>query len=106
MIKLKFKKGDLVKVISGKHKGVEGPIMKIIRVKNRVVIEGITNTKHVKPSQDNTEGGIQAVPASIHISNIALIDPKNKKETTKISYQINDNGKKTRIARKSKAHLA
>ncbi|AGM25822.1 50S ribosomal protein L24 [Spiroplasma syrphidicola EA-1] len=106
MNKFKFKKGDLVKVISGKHKGVEGPIMKVLREKNRVIIKGITNTKHVKPSQDNTEGGIQQVPASVHISNVALIDPKNKKETTKIGYQVNDNGKKIRVARKSKAHLA
>lgn len=106
MNKFKFKKGDLVKVIAGKHKGTEGPIIRILREKSRVLIEGITNIKHVKPSQDNTEGGIQQVPASVHISNVALIDPKNKKEITKISYQISDNGKKVRIARKSKAHLA
>ncbi|UZQ29757.1 MAG: 50S ribosomal protein L24 [Spiroplasma phoeniceum] len=106
MNKVKFKKGDLVKVIAGKHKGTEGPIVRVLREKSRVVIEGITNIKHVKPSQDNTEGGIQQVPASVHISNVALIDPKNKKEITKISYQIADNDKKVRIARKSKAHLA
>ncbi|MFX4056758.1 MAG: 50S ribosomal protein L24 [Spiroplasma sp. hy2] len=106
MNKVKFKKGDLVKVIAGKHKGTEGPIIRVLREKSRVVIEGITNIKHVKPSQDNTEGRIQQVPASVHISNVALIDPKNKKEVTKISYQIADNGKKDRIARKSKAHLA
>ncbi len=106
MNKVKFKKGDLVKVIAGKHKGTEGPIIRVLREKSRVVIEGITNIKHVKPSQDNTEGGIQQVPASVNISNVALIDPKNKKEITKISYQIADNGKKVRIARKSKAHLA
>lgn len=106
MNKVKFKKGDLVKVIAGKHKGTEGPIIRVLREKSRVLIEGITNIKHVKPSQDNTEGGIHQVPASVHISNVALIDPKNKKEITKISYQIADNGKKVRIARKSKAHLA
>ncbi|GAA6238977.1 MAG: 50S ribosomal protein L24 [Spiroplasma phoeniceum] len=106
MNKVKFKKGDLVKVIAGKHKGTEGPIIRVLREKSLVVIEGITNIKHVKPSQDNTEGGIQQVPASVHISNVALIDPKNKKEITKISYQIANNGKKVRIARKSKAHLA
>ncbi|PQP79450.1 50S ribosomal protein L24 [Spiroplasma sp. ChiS] len=106
MDKVKFKKGDLVKVIAGKYKGTEGPIIRVLREKSRVVIEGITNIKHVKPSQDNTEAGIQQVPASVHISNVALIDPKNKKEITKISYQIADNGKKVRIARKSKAHLA
>lgn len=106
MNKVKFKKGDLVKVIAGKHKGTEGPIIRVLREKSRVVIEGITNIKHVKPSQDNTEGGIQQVPASVHISNVSLIDPKRKKEITKISYQIADNGKKVRIARKSKAHLA
>ncbi len=106
MNKVKFKKGDLVKVIAGKHKGTEGPIIRVLHEKSRALIEGITNIKHVKPSQDSTEGGIKQVPASVHISNVALIDPKNKKEITKISYQIADNGKKVRIARKSKAHLA
>ncbi|WP_374696352.1 50S ribosomal protein L24 [Spiroplasma endosymbiont of Polydrusus formosus] len=106
MNKFKFKKGDLVKIVAGKHKGTEGPIISVLHKKSRVIIEGITNVKHVKPSQNNTEGGIRQVPASVHISNVALIDPKNKKEITKISYQIADNGKKNRIARKSKAHLS
>lgn len=106
MNKIKLKKGDLVKVISGKYKKTEGLITRILREKDRIVIEGITSIKHVKPSQDNVEGGIQHVPASIHISNVALIDPKNKKEITKISYKIAYNGEKNRIARKSKAHLS
>ncbi|WP_381415349.1 50S ribosomal protein L24 [Spiroplasma endosymbiont of Anurida maritima] len=105
MAGFKLKKGDVVKVISGKHKGLEGPINKIIKEKNRVQIEGINALKHVKPSQDNTEGGIQEIPSSIHISNVALIDPKNKKQVTKIGYKITENGKKVRIAKKSKAQI-
>lgn len=104
MRKIKFKKGDWIKIIAGKYKGIEGSILKIIRDKNRVIIEGITNFKHIKPSQNNSIEGIQKIPASIDISNIMLIDPKNKKQITKIGYKIINN-KKNRIAKKSKINL-
>ncbi len=105
MKKFRIKKGDLVKVIAGKHKGKQAPVLKILTKKERVLLEGIHNIKHVKPSQENQEGGIQNIGATIHISNVALMDPKNKKETTKVTYKI-ENNKKTRIAKNSKAKLS
>lgn len=101
MNKIKFIKGDVVKIIAGNHKGKQGPITGFASDKKRVFVEGIIATKHVKPSQ-NEDGGIKEVPASIHISNIGILDPKNKEATSKIGYQITD-GKKVRIARKSNA---
>lgn len=105
----KFKKGDLIKIIAGKHKGVEGPVVSVLREKKRVLIEGITNIRHVKPSNINAKGEIKQILTSIHISNIALINPKNKKEITKISYKlinVSNKIKKIRIARKSKVRLS
>lgn len=102
MIKLKLKRGDIVKVITGKFKEQQGPITKILRKKERIFVqlEGINIKKSQKPTQNDT-GGIKDVPASIEFSNVALIDPKNKKKTSKIGYQIKDD-KKSRIARRSK----
>lgn len=103
--KLKIKKGDLVRVLTGKNKGLESPVMKIDRVNRRVYLKGIEVVKHVKPSQRDEEGGIQKVPAYIHISNVALMHPKNKKTITKISFATIDN-KKTRVTRKDKIKLS
>ena len=102
--KTKLRKGDLVRVISGKYKGTQAPILKILTKKNRVELEGITMIKHIKPSQQEQEGGIKKVPASIHISNVNIMDPKNKKEVSKIGFTIVNN-KKVRVARNSKAKL-
>jgi len=80
MIKLKIKSGDLVKVIAGDHKGSEGKVLKVDREKNKAIVEGVNMvSKHTKPSAKNPQGGIIKKEAPIHISNIALIDPKIKK---------------------------
>ncbi|MBK9223625.1 MAG: 50S ribosomal protein L24 [Flavobacterium sp.] len=82
MIKLKIKSGDTVKVIAGDHKGSEGKVLKVDREKNKAIIEGVNMvSKHTKPSAKNPQGGIVKKEAPIHISNIALIDPKSKKAT-------------------------
>lgn len=98
----KLKKGDKVKVIAGKHKGTVAPIIKVLREKNRVVIEGITMKKNQKSTQENQEGGIVDIPAPIHISNVMIIDGKQAKaqKVSKLGYIIKD-GKKIRIFRKS-----
>ncbi|WP_342252553.1 50S ribosomal protein L24 [Spiroplasma endosymbiont of Amphibalanus improvisus] len=105
-MKIKFKKGDNVRIISGSDsiKFKEGPITKILHKDNCVTIEGINNFKHVKASQTDQEGGIKEIPKKINVSKIALIDPKNKKTTTKISYKFKD-GKKIRIARNSNHNI-
>lgn len=100
MIKLKIKTGDIVRVIAGDHKGSEGKIVRVLREKNKAIVEGVNIiSKHVKPSASNPQGGIVKKEAPIHISNLALIDSKTK-ETTKVGYRI-ENGKKVRVSKKS-----
>lgn len=94
------KKGDKVKVISGKDRGKEGTILKAYLKKDRVLVEGSNMIKkHAKPSQDNPQGGILNQEAAIHVSNVMLIDPKSG-EPTRVGYEDRD-GKKIRIAKKS-----
>ncbi|WP_010528998.1 50S ribosomal protein L24 [Lentibacillus jeotgali] len=94
------KKGDKVKVISGKDRGKEGTILEAYPKKERVLVEGINMTKkHAKPSQDNPQGGILNQEAAIHVSNVMLVDPKSG-EPTRVGYEDHD-GKKVRIAKKS-----
>ncbi|TCT21087.1 LSU ribosomal protein L24P [Melghiribacillus thermohalophilus] len=94
------KKGDKVKVISGKDKGKTGTILEAYPKKDRVLVEGINMVKkHSKPSQENPQGGILTMEAPIHVSNVMPIDPKTG-EPTRVGYEIRD-GKKVRIAKKS-----
>ena len=94
------KKGDKVKVITGKDRGKEGTILEAYPKKERVLVEGINIVKkHAKPSQDNPQGGILEIEAAIHVSNVMLIDPKTG-EPTRVGYEVKD-GKKVRIAKKS-----
>lgn len=100
MTKLKVKSGDLVKVIAGNHKGEQGKIVRIFADKNTAVVEGVNMvSKHTKPSAANPQGGIVKKEAPIHISNIALIDPKTK-EATKVGYRT-EGDKKVRFSKKS-----
>ncbi|MEW9676498.1 50S ribosomal protein L24 [Lentibacillus sp. L22] len=94
------KKGDKVKVISGKDRGKQGTILEAYPKKERVIVEGINMVKkHAKPSQDNPQGGILDQEAAIHVSNVMPIDPKSG-EPTRVGYEVRD-GKKVRIAKKS-----
>ncbi len=98
------KKGDTVKVITGKDKGKQGVILEAYPKKNRVLVEGVNIVKkHAKPSQDNPQGGIINKEASIHASNVMPVDPKTG-EPTRVGYKV-ENGKKVRIAKKSGAVL-
>jgi large subunit ribosomal protein L24 len=102
MMKLKVKKGDKVVVLSGKNKGARGEILQVMRDANRVVVAGVNMVKrHTKPTQTSA-GGIVSKEASIHASNVALIDPKSDK-ATKVGYKIEKDGTKVRVARKSGA---
>src|SRR5690625_6545431 len=94
------KKGDKVKVLSGKDRGKQGTILEANPKKERVLVEGINMIKkHAKPSQDNPQGGILNQEAPIHVSNVMPIDPKSG-EPTRVGYEVRD-GKKVRIAKKS-----
>jgi large subunit ribosomal protein L24 len=100
MIKLKIKSGDTVKVIAGDHKGSEGKVLKVDREKNKAIIEGVNMvSKHTKPSAKNPQGGIVKKEAPVHISNIALIDPKSKK-ATRVGIKV-EGDKKVRFSKKS-----
>jgi large subunit ribosomal protein L24 len=94
------KKGDKVMVISGKEKGKTGTIIAAFPKTDRVLVEGLNLVKkHMKPNQANPQGGIVSQEASVHVSNVMLIDPKSG-EPTRVSYKVED-GKKVRVAKKS-----
>ena len=98
---MNFKVGDKVSVITGANKGKSGKILHILRSKNRVVVEGINMVKkHQKPSSQNETGGIIEKENPIHISNIMMTDPKSGK-ATRIGHEINKDGKKIRVSKKS-----
>jgi len=100
MTKLKVKTGDLVEIIAGNHKGEQGKILRVFPDKNKAIVEGINIvSKHNKPTTENPQGGISKKEAPIHISNIALVDPKTK-EPTRVGYRI-EGDKKVRFAKKS-----
>ena len=103
--KLKIKRGDQVIVIAGKSKGVTGRVLRIITEKNRVLVEGAQMIKkHVKPNpQKNIAGGILEQEATIHISNVMVLDSEGKK--TRIGFQI-DGDKKSRVARSNGVTIA
>ena len=101
MKKLHIKKGDTVYVNSGEDKGKTGKVLKVLVAKNRAIVEGVNMvSKSTKPSAKNPRGGIVKQEASIHISNLSLIDPKSGKPT-RIGRKVNENGVKVRYAKKS-----
>ncbi|MCJ8309135.1 MAG: 50S ribosomal protein L24 [Rhizobiaceae bacterium] len=96
----RIKKGDNVVVLTGKDKGRTGTVLEMVNKSDRVLVQGINMVKrHTKQSQ-TSEGGIIAKEAAIHISNVALADPKDGKPT-KVGIKTNDDGKKVRFAKRS-----
>ena len=101
MIKLKIKSGDTVRVIAGDHKGSEGKIVRVLREKNKAIVEGVNMvSKHTKPSAKNPQGGIVKKEAPIHISNLNPLDPKTGKPT-RIGRKKNEAGVSVRYSKKS-----
>ena len=97
--KLHIKKGDKVRVTAGAYKGVEGELLEVFPDKNRAIVEEVNVVKkHTKASGDNP-GGINEVPAPVHVSNLMLIDPKTG-EPTRIGRKEVD-GKIVRYSKKS-----
>jgi large subunit ribosomal protein L24 len=98
--KLKIKKGDRVKVITGGSKGKVGDVLRVLPKENRVVVSGVNMIKrHTKPSRAES-GGIIEREAAIHVSNVALLDPKSEKPT-KVGFRFLEDGRKVRFARAS-----
>ncbi|MCB9988360.1 MAG: 50S ribosomal protein L24 [Rhodospirillales bacterium] len=97
---MKIKKGDQVVVITGKDKGAKGEVLRVIPSESRVVVQGINMvTKHKKPTQMSA-GGIEKIEKALHVSNVALADPKSG-DATRVGYKVLKNGKKVRFAKKS-----
>ena len=101
MSKIKIKTGDTVKLIAGNDKGKTGEVLKVLKEKNRVVVAGVNIvTKHNKPSAQNPNGGIDRKEASVHISNVMLVEP-GKGEPTRVGRKANDKGKLQRYSKKT-----
>lgn len=101
MSKLHIKKGDMVIVNSGEDKGKTGRVLEVIVDKQRAIVEGINIvSKHSKPNAKSPQGGIEKKEASVHISNLNLVDPKSGK-ATRIGRKIDSKGKLVRFAKKS-----
>lgn len=102
--KMKVKKGDTVMVVSGKDKGKTGEIVRVFPSQGRVVVDGIALVKrHLRKTAGGQSGRIVERPASIHASNVMVVDPENKKPT-RVGREKQD-GKTVRIAKKSKTVL-
>ena len=87
----RIKKGDTVKIISGNYKGQSGRIIKMLYSKNRAIVEGINKAKkHIRPSQENPQGGIVEKELSLHTSNLMLL---HKNKPVKVGFKINKNKK-------------
>ena len=96
----RIKKGDSVFVISGREKGKKGDVLRVERKQGRVLVQGVNMIKrHTRPSATGA-GGIVEKEASLHISNIALVDPKLDKPT-RVGIRVLDNGRKVRYAKRS-----
>ena len=100
MARFKIKKGDEVIVLAGKDKGKKGEIIKMIPASNRALVQGINLVKRHTRQTQTEEGGIKTKEASIHVSNLALIDPKSGK-ATRAGYKMEKDGSKVRISRSS-----
>jgi large subunit ribosomal protein L24 len=103
-VKFKIKKGDKVIVIAGKDKGKKGDVMQIITDENRAVVSGVNVAKRHTKAQGANEGGIINKLLPIHISNLALLDPKDGK-ATRVGYKTLDGGKKVRVAKRTGATI-
>ena len=100
MSKLHLKKGDTVKVLSGADNGKTGKITSVDREKGRAFVEGINLvSKHTKPSAANPQGGIVKREASVHISNLMVVDSKG--QASRIGRKLNKDGKLVRYSKKS-----
>lgn len=100
MAKLKVKKGDKVVVLTGRDKGRNGEIIKVFPDENRAIVQGVNIVRRHQKQTAQQEGGIITKEAPIHISNLAIEDPKDG-EPTRIGYKILDDGRKVRFAKRS-----
>ncbi|MYG80897.1 MAG: 50S ribosomal protein L24 [Gemmatimonadetes bacterium] len=97
----KIVKGDRVRVIRGNHRDAEGIVLRVLLGSNRVVVQGVNMRKrHVRPTQQNPEGGIITSEGPIHLSNVMLVEPSSG-EASRIRMRVEPDGFKERIAVRS-----
>jgi large subunit ribosomal protein L24 len=100
MRKFRIKKGDRVAVITGKDRGKQGEVLKVLREDERLIVNGVNMVKrHTRPSARHP-GGIVEKEASIHISNVAHVDPSSNRPS-RVGYRTLDDGRKVRFAKRS-----
>lgn len=97
----KIKKGDKVVILSGKDKGKHGEVTKAFPKEMKVLVGGVNMmTRHRKPSQANPQGGLERIEAPMHISKVAIEDPKTGKPT-RVGFKVLEDGRKVRVAKRS-----
>jgi len=98
--KFKIKRGDQVVVVSGRDRGKRGEVLRVVRKDDRLIVQGVNMIKrHTRPSAGNP-GGIVDKEASIHISNVAHIDPSTNRPS-RVGYKLLEDGRKVRFAKRS-----
>jgi large subunit ribosomal protein L24 len=103
--KVRLKQGDEVRVVTGKHKGSEGKVLRVFPDDNRVIVENVNVIKRAqRPTQENPRGGFREQEAPIHASNVRLLDPQTG-ELTRIGHKLLETGERVRISSKTGAQL-
>jgi len=95
----RIRKGDTVEVIAGVSKGMRGEVLSVLPKDDRAVVQGVNIAKrHTKPRGMGEPGGIIEREATIHLSNLMLVDPTSEKRT-KVGFRVLDDGRKVRVAK-------
>ena len=102
---MKIKKGDRVRVLTGKDRGKEGVVMTALPAKNKVVVEGVnTARKHQKRTRATMDAGLLDIDMPIPVANVAVISPKDGKPT-RVGFKIKDDGTKVRVCKRTGAEI-
>ena len=96
----RIRKGDEVIVLSGRDKGKKGNVLKVLTDENRVIVQGVHIVKRHQRQSQTEQGGIVEKEASIHVSNVSLLDPENG-DATKVGFRTLEDGRKVRFAKRS-----
>jgi large subunit ribosomal protein L24 len=102
--RFRIRKGDMVCVTTGREKGKKGEILRVLRADHRVVVKGVNIVKrHMKPTPQNPEGVVEK-ELSVHISNVAHVDPKTG-NPTRVGVKVLEDGRKVRVSKASGAQI-
>jgi large subunit ribosomal protein L24 len=97
---MKIKKNDQVRIITGANKGQTGKVLAVHPSSQAVTVEGLGKIKrHIKPSQQNPQGGTKDIVVPIPISKVALVNPANEAKVTRVGYVVKKDGTKVRVAK-------